>query len=111
MLIRRVNRNLFVQTLAQPDVEVLCRNVGGFTVQYWNGTAWVPSWDDTQLDYQLPIAAMVTLQLDRPIDGNPANTSAANTRSFTFTRVIPLECSNAATDPQVNTSYTGSSTP
>lgn len=109
VLIRRVNRNLFVSTAAQPDVEVLCRNVGAFTLQYWNGTAWVPSWDDTQLDYQLPTAIMITLQLDRPIDGNAANTSPANIRSYTFTRVVPLSCSNAEFDPQVNTSYTGSS--
>lgn len=110
VLIRRVTRNLTSQVTTPPDVEVICRNVGAFTLQYFDGTNWDTSWDSTVEDNKPPVAVMVTLQLDRPIGGTaPGTLPAPNapTRSFTFTRVFPLACSAAMFDPQVNTSYAG----
>jgi type II secretion system protein J len=112
VLIRRVTRNLTAQVTEQPDVEVICRNVGGFTLQYFDGTNWDTTWDSTTEDNKLPVAVMVTLQLDRPNGGiapgaAPVASNSANMRSFTFTRVFPLGCSSAMFDSQVNTSYAG----
>jgi type II secretion system protein J len=113
VLIRRVTRNLTSQVTTPPDVEVICRNVGAFTLQYFDGTNWDTTWDSTTEDNCLPVAVMVTLQLDRPPGGvapgaAPVASNSGNMRSFTFTRVFPLACSKAMFDSQVNTSYAGS---
>ncbi len=100
LLVRKVVRNLLSPTATpNPDVEVLCRGVGGWNLRYYNGAEWADSWDSTQQDNTLPAAVEVTLTLDRP-NGNVV--AGDGTRSFRYTRVVPLACSTAAQDSQVN---------
>ena len=99
LLVRRVVRNLLTQTATpNPDVEVLCRGVGGFNVRYYNGANWLDGWDSTQQDNTLPAAVEVTLTLERPAGVDATD----GTRSFNYVRVFPLACSTAAQDSQVN---------
>ena len=100
LLVRKVVRNLLTQsTTPNPDVEVICRGVGGFHLRYYNGDAWADTWDSTQQDNTLPAAVEVTLTLDR--DGGPVAEPDGG-RAFRYTRVFPMPCSTAAQDSAVN---------
>ncbi len=69
LLVRKVTRNLLSATATpNPDVEVLCRGVGGFNLRYYNGDTWADSWDSTQEDNTIPAAVEVTLTLERAGD-------------------------------------------
>lgn len=95
-LIRRVGRNLLSEQQVQPDAEVLCRGVSSFSIQYSTGSVWQDTWDSTQEDNTLPAAVQITLELERPTtNGSPPGT-------VSFVRTIPLSCSTAALDPNVN---------
>jgi len=98
VLVRKVTRDLLNETPPPPDVEVICRNVSSFSVQYYDGTAWSSTWDSTlqQTDNNLPTAVQVTIALDRP-NGNTINSDG--TKSFQYVRIIPIACSYAAYDP------------
>lgn len=65
-LVRRVTGNLLSEVQQQPDEEVLCRNIGSFTLMYFDGTDWVNSWDSTQYDNTLPSAVQMIIELERP---------------------------------------------
>jgi prepilin-type N-terminal cleavage/methylation domain-containing protein len=107
VLVRKVIRNLLspqesanqIVPPGNPDVEVICRGVGGFSLRYFDGSAWDTTWDCTQEDYTVPAAVEVTLTLDRP-NGN--STEPDGSRCFRYVRVIPLACSTAAFDSTVN---------
>jgi prepilin-type N-terminal cleavage/methylation domain-containing protein len=97
-LVRRVGRNLLSEQQIQPDEEVLCRGVDSFSLQYSTGSVWQDTWDSTQEDNTLPAAVQITLVLARPTGNGSA------TKTISFVRVIPMSCSTAALDPNVNTS-------
>jgi type II secretory pathway pseudopilin PulG len=108
VLVRKVTNDLVSYlngSPPDPDVEVICRGVDGFTLAYSTGAAvpidsWPATWDSTAQDNTLPAAVAVTITLDRPggpskdVDGSPC---------YQYTRVIPLSCSTAAFDSTVNT--------
>ncbi len=99
LLVRKVIRNLLSEnTSPNPDVEVLCRGVGGFNLRYYTGAEWLDSWDSTQEDTTIPAAVEVTLTLDRPagIDARDG------VRQVKYVRIFPIACSTAAQDSQVN---------
>jgi hypothetical protein len=105
VLVRQVVRDVLSQIQGNqvtPDVEVICRGVGGFNLRYFDGYHWGETWDSTQtqFDNQLPAAVEVTLTLDRP-DGTPNGT-----KSIKYVRVIPLACSYAAYDTNVQSGFT-----
>ena len=88
-------------TQVDPDVEVICRGVAGFKLEYYNGSPTpVNSWDSTALDNTLPTAVAVTITLNRP--NGKARNEKDGEPCFTFTRIIPLACSTAAFDSNVN---------
>jgi type II secretion system protein J len=93
-LVRLCLRNLLSELTPNPDQEVLCRNIAGFTLQYYDGSNWNTSWDSTAEDNQLPVAVQVTLVLDR--------STPQQQRLLKYTRVYQLACSMAAFDTQVN---------
>ena len=99
VLVRNVIRDLVSDQAPNPDVEVICRGVGGFKLRYFDGTNWNDSWTSTELDNTLPAAVEVTLTLDRP---NGPSKNADGARCFKFVRVIPMACSTAEFDPNVN---------
>jgi hypothetical protein len=84
LLVRRVTGNLLSEVQQQPDEEVLCRNVGSFTLKYYDGTDWVNSWDSTQYDNTLPSAVQMTLELERPAG------IGGQTQIIRFTRTFQL---------------------
>jgi type II secretion system protein J len=88
-LVRRVNNNLLAPMQTNGTIEVLCRNVHGFAVQYFDGQQWQTDWDSTQNGDVLPFAVRVTLTLVDPSgatqqDGQPV------TRQISRTVQIPL---------------------
>jgi type II secretion system protein J len=92
VLVRRVTRNLLAQVEPTPEEEVICRNVGGFNVRYYDGTDWQTTWDSTQLSDVLPSAVEVTLELQRPAAaGQPP-------RVYRFVRVFALSCAAPVQD-------------
>ena len=93
-LLRRVNNNLLATIEPVPDEQVLCRNVAGFSLRYFDGTEWQTSWDSTQQNNMLPAAVEVTLEIDRPV-GN-------TTKRLEFVRVFPLAASTASIDNTLN---------
>jgi type II secretory pathway component PulJ len=97
-LVRKCSRNLLSETTVTPDEEILCRNVTGFTVRYFDGSNWDTSWDSTAEDNTLPAAVEVTMTLDR--------STPKEQRILRFVRVFPMACSTAAFDTQVNSGAT-----
>jgi prepilin-type N-terminal cleavage/methylation domain-containing protein len=95
-LVRRVTSNLTQEEPAKPDEEILCRGVTGFSLQYFDGSEWNPTWDSTQEDNTIPAAVQVTLNISRPYNNGQPHT-------LVFTRVFPISCSNAAMDSNVST--------
>ncbi len=89
VLVRRVTPNLLSPSTPDPDQEILCRGVSGFSLRYFDGGDWVPSWDSTTVDNVLPAAVEVTVELDRP-DG------ATGLRTLRYTRVVPIPCATTA---------------
>jgi len=65
-LVRRVNRNVLATVQKPGDAELLCRGVRGFSVQYFDGSAWQTDWDPTQNGDVLPYAVRVTLDIEDP---------------------------------------------
>ena len=85
-LVRRVYRNLLSQATAEPEEEILCRNVRSFMIRYYDGTAWQPEWDSTLMGDTLPAAIEITLEIDR-------DPETRDPRPYQITRVFPLACS------------------
>lgn len=88
LLVRRTLNNLIPGLVQEnPDEEVLCRNVYGFNLRYWDGTDWQDNWDSAQYDKSLPQAVEVALSLETPdkeADGSP--------HIARYTRVFQLPC-------------------
>jgi hypothetical protein len=65
-----VNSNLLADQEPDPDteMEVLCRDVKGFNVEYFDGTDWQSSWDSTATTpaNMIPVAVRITLELYPP---------------------------------------------
>lgn len=96
VLVRRVTANLLSSTTVTPDEEILCRNVAGFSLRYFDGSQWNDSWDSTQEDNTIPAAVEVTIQLTRP------SALGVPEKIPPFVRVYQLPCSTAAQDTNVN---------
>jgi type II secretion system protein J len=100
VLVRRVTRNLLADVQPAPDEEIICRGVKSFTLQYYDGSNWNPTWDSTQEDNTIPAAVQLTLELqETPVNGKPI--------SVRYTRIIYLSASTASLDPQVNSGVSG----
>lgn len=96
ILVRHVTTNLLAPIQTEPVDERICRRVAAFTLRYFDGTAWIESWDSSQRDNTLPTGVEVTLELTplRP------NTDPPRT-----VRVVLLPC---APPPGSSSSTTGS---
>lgn len=93
-LVRRVTSNLLAPQLPEPDVEVLCRGVGAFEVEYYDPlTGWVASWDSSQYEDSLPSAVRVTLELDRVTGGAADDGERLPVR---FSRVFRIPCAGSS---------------
>jgi type II secretory pathway component PulJ len=101
VLVRRVTRNLLADVQPAPDEEIICRGVSSFTLQYFDGSNWDPTWDSTQEDNTVPAAVQVTLELEEP----QAN---GKMQTVKYERIISLPSSTAALDPTVNSGVSNS---
>jgi type II secretion system protein J len=84
VLVKQTTRNLLAAVQAQPEQEILCRNVRSFEMKYYDGTAWQDEWDSTTLNNTLPLAVSFTIVIEPPGNTDPMATP------ITVTRVIPL---------------------
>jgi len=100
VMVRRVIRNLLTDVQPQPDEEIVCRNVASFTLQYFDGTNWDPTWDSTQEDNTIPAAVQAILVI------NQTNANGKVT-PVTYTRTVYLSASTASIDPAVNAGVSG----
>ncbi|MGA2232146.1 MAG: type II secretion system protein GspJ, partial [Tepidisphaeraceae bacterium] len=100
-LVRKVTGNLTDENLPAPDEEIICRGVSSFTLQYFDGENWNPTWDSTAQDNTLPVAVQATITLVRPQNNG-------GSRTLSFQRVYILPCSTAEQDSTVNTDVSAS---
>ena len=91
-LIRRVTRNILATQDVRSVDEPICRNVRGLTFKYYDGTDWQTDWDSTAVGDVLPLAVMVTIQLN-----DPKVTGGQTPGVREITRVVPLPCGKLAT--------------
>ncbi len=87
LLVRRTTRNLLSSITSDPDEEVICRNIDGFNLRFYDGGNWLETWDSTQEADALPQAVEVTLTLKRK-DAS----AAGGERVYSFVRVFSIPC-------------------
>ena len=92
ILVRRVTANLLAPSTPTPVEEVLCRDVMSFNLRYFDGTAWVDSWDSGTRDNTLPIAVEARLKI-RILD--PAQPDADG---YELVREFLLPCGSVPSD-------------
>ena len=93
VLVRRITRNVLAPTQTPGTDELLCRNVRSFSVQYYDGTSWQPSWDSTQVGDVLPPAVSVTIIIEDPTAPLDQNGNRPQQR---LSRVVPIACAKPA---------------
>jgi hypothetical protein len=93
VLVRRITRNVLAPTQTPGTDELLCRNVRSFSVQYYDGTSWQPSWDSTQVGDVLPPAVSVTIVIEDPTAPLDSNGNHPQQR---LTRVVSIACAKPA---------------
>ncbi len=93
ILVRRITRNVLAPTQTPGTDELLARNVRSFTVQYFDGTSWQPSWDSTQVGDVLPPAVSVSIVIEDPAAQPDQNGNRPQQR---LTRVVPIACAKPA---------------
>jgi len=86
-LMRGLTRNLLTRTTAEEDVQVLCRDVLSFNLEYYSGTEWVDVWSSAEQENALPAAVRVTLKLNADSDGQDPPS---------MQRIVPLACAAPA---------------
>jgi prepilin-type N-terminal cleavage/methylation domain-containing protein len=100
-LVRRVNSNLLADQ--EPDLdtemEVLCRDVRGFNVEYFDGTDWQTSWDSTATDpaNMIPVAVRITLELYPPGGQTPRGDFKRIVKVVSLACYVDLTVTNAST--------------
>lgn len=93
---RQITTNLLAPETETPVTDYLCQNVLSFTVQYFDGSNWYPTWDSTQQGNMLPNAVEITLQLQPPATPQSAANGLFNGQNgYQFTRIFLPACSPA----------------
>ena len=82
-----VTTNLLATETPEPTQEILCRQVAGLSLRYFDGSDWYDSWDSTTRDTALPLAVEVTLKLK--IEGE-----SDETPTHAVTQIFSLPCSS-----------------
>lgn len=68
-IVRRVTTRLLAAETPDPVEDVLCRNVLGFNLRYFDGASWLDSWDSTTQGDEIPPAVEVTLEMGSILEG------------------------------------------
>ena len=85
MLVRGVVRAVANTAEADPESEIIARNVKDLTARYFDGSAWVDTWDSTQQSNGLPLAVELTVSIGDPTTADPLH-------AYRLTRVVRLSC-------------------
>jgi prepilin-type N-terminal cleavage/methylation domain-containing protein len=85
ILAREVVRDILGGDNASPEEEILARNITGFGVSYFDGTTWTDSWDSTQQNNALPLAAELTVEVKAPTTSDPEH-------KYKLTRIVAFSC-------------------
>jgi len=93
ILVRRITRNVLAPTQTPGTDELLCRNVKSFSLQYFDGTSWQPSWDSTQVGDVLPPAVSVNIVIEDPTAPLDQN---GNRPQQHLSRVVSIACAKPA---------------
>jgi hypothetical protein len=70
LIVRRTTTRLLAPETPEPAEEVLCRDVEGFDLRYFDGSGWVESWNSSTRGNALPEAVEVTIAMRRERDGS-----------------------------------------
>ncbi|HEX8324123.1 MAG TPA: type II secretion system protein GspJ [Tepidisphaeraceae bacterium] len=84
-LVRDVTRDMLGNSGNAAEQEILVRGLSGFTARYFDGSAWTDTWDSTQQNNALPLAAEVTVRIRRPTLSDPQ-------AEYSMKRMIMLPC-------------------
>jgi len=96
VLVRRVTANLLAPITPEPVEETLCRNVTSFNLRYFDGSAWLDSWDSTVQDNALPLAVEVDLRL------GVSTSEQGEDAGYGIVRVFLIPCSKLASGEGAN---------
>ena len=65
-LVRSVTVNLLAPEQPAPLEEVVCRHATSFNVRYFDGTAWLDTWDSTAHGDTLPLSVEIIIEIASP---------------------------------------------
>jgi general secretion pathway protein J len=94
VLKRFTTKNILTPTAIEPEQEVIARNMAGLDIQYYDGTAWLDTWDSSEQDSTLPWAVRVTISI---LDENRGRFSLNDDPYRHFTRIFMLPFANQVT--------------
>lgn len=84
---RLVTRNLLAPTAADPDEEIIARDIAGLDIEYYDGETWLTGWDSSEQDAMLPWGVKVTIAI---LDENRSRFSRNDDPYRYFTRIFVL---------------------
>jgi type II secretion system protein J len=91
VLKRFTTQNILSPTAIEPDEEVIGRNIAGFDIQYYDGTAWLDAWDSSEQNNTLPWGVRVTISI---LDENRGRFSKNDDPYRHFSRIFMLPFAN-----------------
>jgi len=94
VLKRYTIKNILTPTAIEPDPEVIARNIAGFDIQYYDGSAWLDAWDSSEQDNTLPWGVRVTISI---LDENRGRFSQNDDPYRHFSRIFILPFANQVT--------------
>lgn len=94
VLKRYIQKNILSPNAIDPEEEIICRNIIGMDIMYYDGEAWVEDWDSSVEDSQLPWAVKITLTI---VDTENTLSSIDGLREFTRIFMLPT-CNQEMTE-------------
>ncbi|MCE5184699.1 MAG: GspJ family type II secretion system protein [Planctomycetaceae bacterium] len=97
VLVRKTTVNLLSsKTVDISKDEVIGRRIQSLNLRYFDGYAWLDTWDSAAMDNQLPLAVEVTLTLDIENEQPQGRKIPDVKKEFTSRRVFLLSCAESA---------------
>lgn len=97
VLKRLTTKNILTPTAADPDEEVIARDIAGLKLEYFDGASWLESWDSSEHDGTLPLGVRVTIAI---LDKNRSRFSKNDDPHRYFTRIFPLTLAKFASETE-----------